>query len=149
MTSFPRKAFYGLFCVFVFVFLVFTDGVAAHQKSEGSSPVGTWKLISTKYGDAKDFTMYSGPSLRLKIINPTHFTWLEVDESKHVRSTAGGRYTLSGNTYTETIDFAGEGMDAYLGKPQKFTIKVDGDKLLQSGALSDGLKIEENWERVK
>jgi hypothetical protein len=34
-------------------------------------------------------------------------------------------------------------------KPQKFTIKVDADKLFQSGALSDGLKIEENWERVK
>jgi len=36
-----------------------------------------------------------------------------------------------------------------LGKKQSFTIKVDGDKLHQSGQLSDGLKIEEIWQRLK
>ena len=56
---------------------------------------------------------------------------------------------MTGNEYTETIEFCGEGMEPYLGKAQKFTLKVDGDKLFQSGDLSDGLHIEENWERVK
>ena len=41
------------------------------------------------------------------------------------------------------------GMEPYLGKKQVFTIKIDGDKLFQSGQLSDGLKIEEIWQRVK
>jgi hypothetical protein len=35
------------------------------------------------------------------------------------------------------------------GKKQSFTSKVDGDKLHQSGQLSDGLKIEEVWQRLK
>lgn len=86
----------------------------------------------------------------MKLINPTHFTWLEIDNnSKKVLTSAGGKYTLEGETYTESLDFAGEGMEPYLGKAQKFTIRVEGDKLFQSGQLSDGLKIEENWVRVK
>jgi hypothetical protein len=40
-------------------------------------------------------------------------------------------------------------MEAYLGKKQAFKIKIDGDKLFQAGQLSDGLKIEEVWQRVK
>jgi hypothetical protein len=40
-------------------------------------------------------------------------------------------------------------MESYLGKKQAFTIKIDGDKLVQSGKLSDGLQIEEVWQRVK
>ncbi|HEY6225986.1 MAG TPA: hypothetical protein VI282_02580, partial [Verrucomicrobiae bacterium] len=78
------------------------------------------------------------------------FVWLEVqNDSKTVLASAGGKYTLVGDAYTETIDFAGAGMEPYLGKPQKFTIHVDGDKLTQAGDLSDGLHIEEIWQRVK
>jgi len=40
--------------------------------------VGTWKLVSTKYGEAKEHTPYPGGSSRTKIINATHFVWLEV-----------------------------------------------------------------------
>ena|SRR5688572_7285054 len=120
------------------------------KQDKQASHLGTWKLVSTKYGDAKDFTPYREESSRLKIINATHFIWVEVDsKTKNVLASAGGAYKLDGLSYTETIDFAGEGMAAYLGKSQKFTIRVDGDKLFQSGELSDGLKIEENWERVK
>jgi hypothetical protein len=110
--------------------------------------VGTWKLVSTKYGEAKEHTPYPGGSVRLKIINPTHFVWLE-NSNGSIQSGAGGRYTLAGSAYTETIDFAGSGMEEYAGKPQKFTVRVEGDKLMQSGELSNGFKIEEVWERVK
>jgi hypothetical protein len=122
------------------------------QKTEGTADkhLGTWRLVSTKYGDAKEFAKYPESSNRLKLITGTHFIWVEVNAStKQVMASAGGHYTLSGNTYSESIDFAGEGMQTYLGKTQKFTITIDGDKLFQSGDLSDGLHIEENWERVK
>jgi len=112
--------------------------------------IGTWRLTTTKYGADKEHSPYGGASMRTKIINPTHFVWLEVETaSKKILSAAGGKYSLAGNTYTETIDFAGSGMEEYVGKPQKFTVRVEGDKLTQSGELSDGLKIEEVWERVK
>ena len=112
--------------------------------------VGTWQLVSTKYGDAKDFTDYPADRVRLKMITATHFTWVDYPaDSKKIASAAGGPWTLDDEAYTETIEFAGEGMESYLGKKQTFKIKVEGDKLSQSGQLSDGLKIEEVWRRAK
>lgn len=116
----------------------------------GNSHLGTWQLISFKYGDATDFTDSPKEQRRVKLITATHFTWVQYDAgTRKVESTAGGPYALEGASYTETIEFVGAGMETYLGKKQTFTIKVDGDKLHQSGQLSDGLKIEEVWQRVK
>jgi hypothetical protein len=115
-----------------------------------NSPLGTWQLVSTKYGDATNFTDYPPERRRIKMITATHFTWVDYAvDTKKVGSMAGGTYTLKGNAYTETIDFAGEGMEPYAGQKQEMTISVDGDKLFQSGHLSSGLKIEEHWRRIK
>ena len=130
----------------------FTAVSADKQRAakEAGGPVGTWQLVSTKYGDAKEFSDYPAERVRLKLITATHFTWLDYPAgSKKISSAAGGPYSLDGDTYTETIEFVGEGMESYLGKKQTFKIKVEGDKLSQSGQLSDGLKIEEVWRRVK
>lgn len=151
MTS-PTQRFSFGFSAFVFLALLFTYQPFAQEKVPDASDkhLGTWKLVSTKYGDAKEFTKYRETSSRIKLITATHFTWVEVGAAtKKVLASAGGTYKLSGNSYTETINFAGDGMETYLGKSQMFTIRVEGDKLFQSGELSDGLKIEENWERVK
>ena len=111
---------------------------------------GTWQLVSTKYGDAKEFTDYPADRVRLKLITATHFTWLDYPaDSKKIASAAGGSYTLDADAYTESVEFVGEGMESYLGKKQTFKVKVEGDKLTQSGQLSDGLKIEEVWRRLK
>ena len=127
---------------------VFTAAQESAAKKDGH--LGTWKLVSTKDGDAKDFTKRGDDTARIKHITATHFTWVEVETgSKKIMSGAGGKYTLEGTTYTETIDYAGEGMEAFAGKPQKFTIRIEGDKLHQSGVLSNGLKIDEVWERLK
>jgi hypothetical protein len=111
---------------------------------------GTWQLVSFKYGDDAKWSDPPQGQKRIKLITDTHFTWVAYEASSgKVQSTAGGTYTLSGNAYTELIEFAGEGMTDYLGKKQPFTIRVEGDKLHQSGQLSDGTKIEEVWQRVK
>src|SRR6185503_18265824 len=125
--------------------------VAQQQTAKGSGThLGTWQLISTKYGDAKDFSDFPKEQRRVKLITATHFTWVQYDAAtKNVESMAGGPYTLEGDSYTERIEFVGTGMETYLGKKQPFTIKVNGDKLNQSGQLSDGLKIEEVWRRLK
>jgi len=136
----------------VVVGLVFTLVVFAQQQpAKGAgSHLGTWELVSTKYGDAKDFSDYPKERRRLKMITATHFMWVDYDSNtKKTSGSAGGRYSLQDSVYTETIEFIGEGMEAYLGKKQAFTIKIDGEKLTQSGQLSDGLKIEEVWRRVK
>ena len=133
-------------------FLVSTVALVAQQQSaqSGGSHLGTWQLVSTKYGDAKDFSDYAGENRRLKLITATHFTWVDYDtKTKKISSSAGGPYSLRDSVYIETIEFVGDDMETYLGKKQEFTIRIDGDKLYQSGKLSDGLKIEEVWQRAK
>jgi hypothetical protein len=131
---------------------VLAVAVVAQQETPktGGTHLGTWQLISFQYGDVTGFSDSPKEQRRVKLITSTHFTWVLYDAgSKKVESMAGGPYTLDGISYTETVEFVGTGMETYLGKKQTFTIKVDGDKLRQSGQLSDGLKIEEVWQRLK
>ena len=115
-----------------------------------SSPhIGTWKLASYKYSTSGNFIPVSKGDQHIKLITETHFMWAETDSAtRKVMGMAGGKYTLSGNTYTESIDF-GIGMDSYLGNNQTFTLMVEGDLLFLSGVLSDGYHVEEVWKRVK
>ncbi len=123
----------------------------AEPSAKEAGHLGTWRLISTKYGDAKDFSDVSKDEPHIKIITPTHFIWVIYDpKTKLVSNSMGGSCGVQGANYTETIEyFFPEGMKVYLGKEQVFTIKIEGDKLFQSGKLSDGQKIEEVWQRVK
>lgn len=119
------------------------------EKGRGAH-LGTWQLVSTKYGNEKEFSDYPMERRRIKMITATHFTWVDYETAtKKVSSSAGGPYSLRDDAYVETIEFVGEGMEPYLGKKQEFRIRVEGDKLFQSGQLSDGLKIEEVWQRMK
>ena len=111
---------------------------------------GTWQLVSFKYGETNKWSDVPLTQKKIKLITDSYFNWVQYEVSSgKVQGSAGGPYTLSGGAYTETIEFAAEGMTDYLGKKQSFTISVEGDKLHQSGQLSDGLKIEEVWQRVK
>jgi len=116
-----------------------------------NSPLGTWQLASFKYGtNEQSFAEVPASQRRIKLITDTHFTWVEFDATaRKAQGVAGGAYSLSGDTYTESIDWVDAGMEPYLGKKHAFTIRVEGDKFFLSGALADGLKIEENWQRVK
>jgi hypothetical protein len=132
--------------------LAFTTALIAQQAPEkvSGSHLGTWRLVSIKYGNATEFSEYPKVRQRLKMITATHFAWVDYDsQTKKVSSSAGGPYSLREGVYTETLEFVGEGMEPYLGKKQEFSIRIDGDEFFQTGQLSDGLKIEEIWERVK
>jgi hypothetical protein len=111
--------------------------------------IGTWKLVSAKYGDEE----VEGPKLgtTLKHITPTSFVWLSYDPgTKVVSRTAGGTYTVKGDQYEETPRYGfGGDFDTIRDKPQSFSLKIEGDKWHHTGTLSNGLKIEEVWERCK
>ena len=133
----------GALCLGVFA----ADKPAAPGKPQ---LIGTWEIVSSKFGDAQDFTPFGDELKALKFITPTHFIWTHFDpKTKKISNSMGGTYTCEGDTYTETPQFAYEGQEAYLGKPQKFTLKIEGDTLTQSGTLSDGMKVQEIWKRVK
>jgi hypothetical protein len=118
---------------------------------ELGSHLGTWQLVSAKYGDATEFSDAPKDTKHLKMLTETRFVWVRYDvKTKVLADSMGGSYSLQDGKYTETVEFCfPESMKTYLGKKQEFTIKIDGDKLTQSGKLSDGMKIEEVWQRVK
>ena len=139
-----------LSAIATFVLIAVVFGAEPPAKDAGNH-LGTWQLVSTKYGDAREFSDVSKEEAHIKMLTATHFIWVIYDpKTKLVTASMGGSYRLQGNSYTETIEFyLPDGMKAYLGKEQVFTIKIEGDKLHQSGKLSDGQPIEEIWQRVK
>jgi hypothetical protein len=119
-------------------------------KLTATALVGTWEMVSTKYGDATESSPVPDDLKSMKFITPTHFIWVHFDpKTKKISNSMGGTYSLSGSTYIEKPEFAFEGMGEFVGKEQKFTAKLDGDKWIHSGELSNGVKLEEIWRRVK
>ena len=58
----------------------------------------------------------------------------------------GGTYTLNGDEYVETVEYANESTKELIKQTFKFTIKVEGDTLTQTGI---GNSYNEVWKRVK
>jgi hypothetical protein len=111
--------------------------------------VGTWKLISAKFGGNK-FDIPDG-NTQLKHVTPVQFMWAWYDKDGKVTSALGGSYTLKGEVYEEVPEYGiGEGLlEALKGKTQSFKSKIEGNKWYHSGKLSTGQAIEEVWERVE
>jgi len=145
------KSTYGLLLGLGLLSLVaWAADKAPLAEKNAPSLAGTWELTMEKYGDAKELTPASTEHKSIKFVTDTHFIWVWVDpKTKKVTTSMGGRYELKGDSYVETPEFATEGMEAYLGKAQKFTVKLEGDQWTHSGQLSEGMHIEEVWKRVK
>ena len=103
---------------------------------------GTWELVSGHQlpKGARD----------IKIISGGHFVWIIYDTEKgKPLYTGGGTYILNGSSYTEHVDFMSDEISAgIVGKDQPFTVKFNGDTLTQTGALSNGEALSENWKRA-
>jgi hypothetical protein len=109
--------------------------------------LGTWKMVSAKYG-GQEFKFPEGTTT-LKHVTPNQFIWVGHDENGKITRAAGGRYTIKGDTYEEVPEYGlSEDFDVIKGQAQVFKWKVDGNKWLHNGKLSNGLTIEEVWERV-
>jgi hypothetical protein len=140
--------------VAVTLITLLNTGATSNKKAGASKKpnqiMGTWQLSLYKYGSGTtDFTEASPNAGRIKLITDTHFTWVHFDKSTNIiHSSAGGTYSLEGNTYTESIDY-GLAMDSYLGNKPVYNIKVEGDNLFLTGELVSGYKIEEVWQRIK
>ena len=130
------------------------DGALGVENSPGGDGaegkhIGTWKLSSAKYDGAEVDLGTLGTTL--KHITPGNFMWVSYDPNTgEVTRTSGGTYKLDGEKYEETPRYGlSKDFEVVKDKQQTFTIKIDGDTLHQDGMLSNGLKLEEDWERVK
>ena len=99
---------------------------------------GTWELLSAtlvEKGDSvtTDFAM-SGQKM-IKIINPTHFAFLRHDlnrgKDSAFYSSGGGSYTLTGDQYTEHLEYCSD--RGWEGHSFPFTVTISNDTLIQSG----------------
>jgi hypothetical protein len=134
----------------VILFSSFLSPAVSEKKSKIPDISGTWKLESYRYGSASSaFTIAAANMPRLKLITNNSFQWASYDAStKKILESAGGSYTLEGDTYTEMLNY-GYKMETYVGTNSIFRIKVEDDILFLSGKLSTGYPIEEVWQRVK
>jgi len=99
---------------------------------------GTWQLISGTVIDkgATTFTDYTKVHRMIKVINTTHFAFLNHDLTKGKDSTAlfvagGGRYELTGDQYVEHLEYCSDRV--WEGNDFRFTVKIQNDTLTQSG----------------
>jgi hypothetical protein len=124
-----------------------SDPKQAQEKPENKL-LGTWKLVSGKYG-GQEFAFPEGTTM-LKHVTSAQFIWVTYDKDGKVFRAAGGHYSLNGNTYEETPEYGmSDDFEIIKGKPHSFQWKVEGNKWHHDGKLSNGLTIEEVWERVE
>jgi len=104
-----------------------------------ASPItGTWKLISGKTIEKGDtvVTDYTKNRSFIKIINDTHFAFLEHDLKKGKDSSAtfvsgGGRYSFAGSQYVEHLEYCSDRQ--WEGNDFTFKAIIRNDTLIQSG----------------
>lgn len=100
--------------------------------------IGTWKLLKGTLIEKGNtiVTDYTKDVSFIKIINATHFAFLQHDLGKAKDSASGfaaggGHYTLKDSSYTEHLEYCSA--REWEGHDFTFTISIKGDTLTQSG----------------
>ena len=117
---------------------------AAKEKSPlGRNLLGTWILVGEP-GKVAEAPASGG---RLKFFTGRLWTITQADPKTGVTIFHhGGSYTLNGDEYVETVEYANESTKELIKQTFKFTIKVEGDTLTQTGI---GNSYNEVWKRIK
>ena len=99
---------------------------------------GTWKLITGTLIEKGDTTVtdYTKNISFIKIINDTHFAFLQHDLNKGKDSAAvfvsgGGKYSLTDSSYTEHLEYCTA--REWEGHDFTFSVTIKNDTLIQSG----------------
>jgi hypothetical protein len=74
------------------LFLLFSVVIFINAQQDYSKIIGTWKLVSYKYGDNE--TKQTPDSIqKIKLITQTTFTWVKYSvKDKIIKNSAGGTY---------------------------------------------------------
>ena len=105
------------------------------QIADEVSLKGTWKLLTGTLIEKGDtvVTDYTIDKSFIKIINDSHFAFLSHTLRKDTTdfSAGGGSYTLTGNNYTEHLEYCNA--KEWEGHDFLFTVTITGDTLVQTG----------------
>ena len=123
------------------IFFIFF--ISCNSKTTTGSPntnpiTGTWKLLTGTLIEKGDTTTtdYTKNISFIKILNNTHFSFLQHDLNKGKDSSAvfvagGGSYTLNDSIYTEHLEYCSA--REWEGNEFKFIIAINNDTLVQRG----------------
>ena len=111
--------------------------------------IGTWRMTSMKVNGEKSDLPDS--SVTYKHVTPAGFTWLSYHkEDGQIFRAAGGTYTLSGDDYTENIEYGmSSDFNVIKNASHPFKCRIEGDTWHHTGHLANGTTIDEVWTRVK
>jgi uncharacterized lipoprotein YehR (DUF1307 family) len=132
------------------LFMVCLLSACQYNPQPPNPMLGTWQLLTgtTTTKGISVVTDYTKTQRFIKIINATHFAFLKHNldtkkDSSNNFDAGGGAYTLTGNKYTEHLDYYVD--KNWEGKTFDFTVTFKGDTLIQQGLE----KVEkENINRV-
>jgi hypothetical protein len=126
---------YSLFLVFLSIMLSCTESKKEPETSDPVSVKGTWKLLTGTLIEKGDtvVTDYTTGRSFIKIINDSHFAFLSHTLRKDTTdfSAGGGSYNLTGNNYTEHLEYCNA--KEWEGHNFSFTVTINNDTLIQSG----------------
>jgi hypothetical protein len=150
MNRFARKHFaWTAFVATAFITIASVSELRAQEETPkpeaepsklAADLIGAWTLVGTP--DSEEQT----PSKRLKFFTGKHWLVTEADDEGKVTIHHGGTYTLDGDEYAETIEYALPESISAVGMKFKFKIKVEGDKYTQIGIENP---YNELWRRAK
>ncbi|WP_423148385.1 hypothetical protein [Rubrolithibacter danxiaensis] len=115
-----------------------TEKSSANGTASTNPLTGTWKLLQGTLIENGDTTVtdYTKNVSFIKIINDTHFAFLQHDLNKGKDSSAafsagGGTYSLTDTLYKEHLEYCSA--REWEGNDFSFTISFSGDTLIQQG----------------
>ena len=124
--------------VFVIIASTLMSCAGKPEVSKSSSITGTWLLLKGTLIDKGKSTVtdYTKNTSFIKIINDTHFAFLQHDLTKGQDSNAvfvagGGRYSLNDSSYTEHLEYCTA--RNWEGNDFKFTYSIKEDTLIIKG----------------
>jgi hypothetical protein len=143
----------ALYSVFTILGIVCAGSIQGQTPavSNNDGVLGAWELVSYKYGEVATATdlATAKKSKEIKLMTKGHFVWVVYDLKKRIPSSSGGgTYSLSQDDYRERLEFGTTRASALIGKEQSLRSSIEGDRMIESGTLSDGTRIEEVWQRL-
>jgi hypothetical protein len=100
--------------------------------------IGAWTLAESPIGQVATGGKF------LKFFGRKHWATSQSDEDGSAAYYHGGTYTLDGDEYVETVEFATGDTAQLIGQKFKFKINIEGDKYTQTGV---GNPYNEIWKR--
>ncbi|MEN7551385.1 hypothetical protein AAG747_25945 [Rapidithrix thailandica] len=105
-----------------------------NKKPRAVDLVGTWELVSSKIGNAENYTLRKETIGYKKLITPGYFTWISYDlESMEVTGLGGGKYNVGEDEYVEHIEYFFPAGSNLQGVSLPFEMRIENNQWFHSG----------------